>query len=175
MPRCDGVQHPGRAATSHENNPVNGAVSAQNSPGAPGPGPGPESPSATPTPTSKGQRNRASAKAAGTRTETAVARYLAQHIDDRIERRAKSGSRDRGDISGLRVHGQRVVIEVKSCARISVTPWLNEAEIERGNDDALAGLVVAKRHGKGAPADLLVMMSLRDFVALITAVRPDDD
>ena len=36
-------------------------------------------------------RTRASAKAAGTRFETDVAKYLAEHVDDRIERRAKTG------------------------------------------------------------------------------------
>jgi hypothetical protein len=117
-------------------------------------------------------RSRASAKAAGTRTESAVAAYLAEHVDDRIERRRQSGAKDRGDIAGLRVHGQRVVVEVKDCARLEVGPWLNEAEVERLNDDATAAVVVAKRRGKGQPGDLLVMLSLRDLVALITGERP---
>lgn len=119
-------------------------------------------------------RSRASAKAAGTRTETAAAAYLAQTVDDRVERRRLSGSRDRGDLSGLRVHGLPLVAEVKDCAKVEYTPWLNEAEVERGNADALAGVVIAKRRGKGAPADLLVMMTLRDFAAILTGVRPDD-
>lgn len=117
-------------------------------------------------------RSRASAKAAGTRTETAVAAYLAEHVDDRVERRRLSGPRDRGDIAGLRVHGQRLVVEVKDCSRVEIGPWLNEAEIERGNDDALAGVVVAKRRGKGSPADLTVLMTLADLVALLTGSRP---
>lgn len=119
-------------------------------------------------------RSRASAKAAGTRSETAAARYLATHVDDRIERRRLSGSRDRGDLAGVRAHGRRVVVEVKDCARLEVGPWLNEAEIERGNDDALAGVVVAKRHGKGDPADMVVLMSLRDLAALLTGQRPEE-
>lgn len=119
-------------------------------------------------------RNRQSAKSAGTRTETAVARYLAQHVDDRIERRRLSGSRDRGDIAGLRVHGKRVTVEVKDRAQIQVTPWLNEAEAERGNDDALAAVVVAKRIGVGDPSRLLVMLTLADLVALITGERPEE-
>lgn len=117
-------------------------------------------------------RTRSSAKQAGTRTETAAATYLAQHVDDRIERRRLTGSRDRGDLAGLRIHGQRLVAEVKDCARLAPGPWLNEAEIERGNDDALAGLVIAKRHGKGDPADLVVILTLRDLAALLTGVRP---
>ena len=54
-------------------------------------------------------RTRASAKAAGTAFETLIARHLAQvHDDDRVERRTKTGAKDRGDIAGVRVHGQRL-------------------------------------------------------------------
>ena len=116
-------------------------------------------------------RSRASAKAAGTRHERAVADYLAQHVDDRIDRRVKAGAKDRGDIGGVRHLGARVVVECKNTSRLDVGTWLREAEIERGNDDATAGLVVAKRHGKGAPADQLVLMTLGDLVALLTGSR----
>ena len=37
---------------------------------------------------------------------------------------------------------------------------------------ALVGLVVHKRHGKGQAADQWVTMTLADFVALTTGVRP---
>lgn len=118
-------------------------------------------------------RTRASARAAGSRFERVVADYLATELgDDRIDRRPKFGSKDRGDIGGIRVHGQRVVVECKDTARLDIGPWLNEAEIERGNDDALVGLVVAKRHGKGNPADQLVVMTLADLVALMSGSRP---
>ncbi len=95
-------------------------------------------------------RSRASAKKAGSTFERSVADNLAEHIDDRIDRRVKTGSKDRGDIAGLRVH----------------------AEIERGNDDALAGLVVHKRRGTADPGDQYVTCTLRDLVALITGERP---
>ena len=59
-------------------------------------------------------RSRRSAKAAGTRFETSIANALATALDDdRIERRARNGSKDRGDIAGVRLHSQRVVIECK--------------------------------------------------------------
>lgn len=118
-------------------------------------------------------RTRASAKKAGTAFETAVADYLATHIDDRIERRTRNGGKDRGDIAGLRHMGERVVIECKNTARIDLAGWLAEAEIERGNDDAVAALVVHKRHGKGAPGEQLVTLRLADLVALLTGTRPD--
>lgn len=119
-------------------------------------------------------RSRASAKAAGTRHETSIARYLAEALgDDRIERRAKTGAKDRGDIAGVRHMGQRVVIEAKDHGgRFLVGPWLTEAEIERGNDDAGVGLVIAKRRGTTAPGDQVVMMTVADLVSLMTGSRP---
>lgn len=117
-------------------------------------------------------RSRASAKAAGTRHERAVADYLAHGLDDdRIDRRVKAGSADRGDIGGVRHLGARVVVECKNTSRLEVGPWLTEAEVERVNDAATVGLVVAKRHGKGAPADQLVLMTLGDLVALLNGNR----
>ena len=118
-------------------------------------------------------RSRASAKKAGTALESMVAAYLAAHVDDRIERRAKSGAKDRGDVSGLRHMGERLVVECKNTARIDLAGWAAEAELERGNDDAVAGVIISKRHGKGQPGDQWVHMTLRDFVALITGERPE--
>lgn len=120
-------------------------------------------------------RNRQSAKNAGTRFETAVARYLAEHVDDRIERRSRNGEKDRGDISGLRtVHG-RVVAECKDTSRTELAQWATEADVERGHDDALAGITVHKRHGKADPADQWVTLTLRDFAALLSGHRPEED
>jgi len=117
-------------------------------------------------------RNRASAKKAGSRFETLVASYLAEALDDdRIERRARTGAKDRGDIAGVRHMGGRVVIEAKDCARPQLSAWAAEAEIERGNDDAVAGLIVHKRHGRGDPADQWVTLTLGDLAALLTGHR----
>jgi hypothetical protein len=122
-------------------------------------------------------RNRASAKKAGTSFETLVAKYLALTLeDDRIERRTRNGSKDRGDVSGLRHMTGRVVVECKDMGgQLRVGPWLTETETERGNDDALAGLVVAKRRGKGQPGDQLVVMTLADLVSLLTGQRPPEE
>lgn len=116
-------------------------------------------------------RTRASAKKAGTWLETLVAGYLAKHVDDRIERRARNGGKDRGDIGGLRHMGGRVVLEVKNHATLKLGPWAAEAETERGNDDALMAAIVHKRVGKAAPGEQWVTMRLQDFVALLTGDR----
>lgn len=100
-----------------------------------------------------------------------VADYLAEHVDDRIDRRVKTGAKDRGDIAGVRHMGARVVIECKNTAKTSLGGWAAEAEAERVNDDALAGLVVHKRHGKGQAEDQWVTLTLGDLVALLTGTR----
>ena len=117
-------------------------------------------------------RNRNSAKAAGQRFESLVAAYLNRHVDDRVERRRMSGANDRGDISGLRHMGQRIVLECKDYGgRLMPGPWIEEAGRERGNDDAGVGLVVAKRRGTTAPGEQFVLMTLADLVALLTGSR----
>lgn len=120
-------------------------------------------------------RNRASAKKAGTQMETLVAGYLAAHVDDRIERRRLTGSKDRGDIAGLRHMGQRIAVEVKNTSRINLGAWATEAEIARGNDDAGVAMIVHKRHGKGQPQDQWVTMTLADLVSLMTGTHPDEE
>ena len=114
-------------------------------------------------------RNRASARKAGTAFETLVANFLALRLaDDRIERRAKTGAKDRGDISGVRtIRGGRVVIECKNTTRDNLPAWIREAEIERGNDDAAIGVVAHKKHGSGNPADQYVSMTLETFARLL--------
>lgn len=119
-------------------------------------------------------RSRASAKAAGSSFERLIADYLAAKVDDRIDRKVKTGAADKGDIGGLRHMGQRVVIEAKDYGgQIKAAEWTAEAEVERGNDDAGVGLVVAKRRGTREPGDQWVLLTLRDLVSLITGERPD--
>lgn len=118
-------------------------------------------------------RSRASARKAGTAAERAVADWLARELDDdRIDRQPRAGARDRGDVGGVRVHGQRCVIEVKNAHAVTLAAWIAEAEVERQNDKALAGLVVAKRHGKSDPSAWYVVMSGADLLALLTGTRP---
>lgn len=117
-------------------------------------------------------RTHRSARQAGSSFERLVADYLAAHVDDRVDRRVKTGAKDRGDIAGLRLHGQRLVAECKNQTRFDLAGALREAEVERGNDDALAAVVVHKRHGKAAAAEQLVTLRLEDFAALLTGFRP---
>jgi len=120
-------------------------------------------------------RNRVSAKAAGAKAEKDVADYLAAALDDdRIERRVRNGNRDRGDIGGVRVRGERVVVEVKNCARTDLAGWIAEAQVEAGNDDAIAGVVVAKRKGTTDVGRWYVHMTVSDLLALLWDVKSDE-
>lgn len=86
----------------------------------------------------------------GTLFESQVVEYMRNRLqDERIERRACSGINDRGDISGVMLRGKRVVLECKNRREMKLAQWLDEAETERGNDDAEFGFVVHKRKGCG--------------------------
>jgi hypothetical protein len=117
-------------------------------------------------------RTRRSARTLGTAFERLIADYLAGTLDDdRIDRRTKNGNKDRGDISGVRINGQRLVIECKNAARLELPDWVTQAHIEAGNDDALAGVVVYKRRGHTDPGKQFVAMTVDDLCALIDGER----
>jgi hypothetical protein len=115
------------------------------------------------------RRTHRSARKAGTAFESSVAAYLAAELDDdRIERRAKNGVKDRGDITGVKtIRGGRVVIECKNVATLALPAWLREAETEAGNDDAVIGVVVHKRRGVADPAEQFVTMTLNTLARLL--------
>lgn len=108
-------------------------------------------------------------KQKGTAMERLVADYLAAELnDDRIDRMPLHGGKDRGDIAGVRAPlGGKVAVEVKNVARMDLAGWVDEAQVEKGNADAVAAFVVHKRRGKGKAADQYVTMTLSDVVVLL--------
>lgn len=103
-----------------------------------------------------------------------TADYLAEQLaDDGIDVQPQRNP-DVGDVRGVKVHGQRVAVECKNTAKPILAQALAEAETERVNLGALAGVVVAKRHGKGQPGDQLVYMTLRDFAAILSGHREQE-
>lgn len=121
-----------------------------------------------------------SAKRRGASWETAVADYLARHVDDHVERRHLSGAQDRGDIAGLRIAGHRLVVECKATSTMDVAGHLKEAAVEAQNDNALAGIVVQKRRGVGMDTDAamgqqLVMLTLGGFARLLNVANRAGD
>lgn len=120
-------------------------------------------------------RSRSSAKQAGARFERLVADCLQRYVSEFIDRKVRTGARDTGDIANLRTpQGQKVVAELKDYqGRLLPGPWVTEAEAERVNDDAVAGIVIAKRRGKADPLDQFVLMTVRDYIAITTETRPE--
>jgi hypothetical protein len=116
-------------------------------------------------------RTNASAKKAGSTFERQIADHMAATIDDRIDRAVKRGSADVGDISGLRFHGHKIAVECKNTSAIKLAEWAAEAEVERKNLGALAGVTIHKRRGKSDPGDQWVTLTVNDFVALMTLTR----
>jgi hypothetical protein len=113
-------------------------------------------------------RSRATAKKAGSSFERLIADYLAENLDDRIDRRVKTGAKDKGDIAGLRTAtGWRVVMECKNVSRDNLPAWIREAEAERVNDDAALAVVCHKRHGSNKPEEQYVSMTLEAFAYLM--------
>ena len=113
-------------------------------------------------------RNRQSAKQAGARFERQIADFLRDNLDDRIDRKVRTGARDTGDIANVRdSHNRRIVIEAKNTTRPNLAGWIKEAHQEAQNDNAHIGVVVHKRHGNANPADQWVSCTLEDLVKLL--------
>lgn len=99
----------------------------------------------------------------GTAWETAICRYLAEHGFPNVERRALTGSQDRGDIAGV----PGWVLEAKNCSTASLGVWMDEALVEQANDGADYSAVWHHRRGYASPAAGFVTMSGAAFVRLI--------
>ncbi|WP_191996814.1 hypothetical protein [Bifidobacterium platyrrhinorum] len=123
-------------------------------------------------------RTRRTARQAGALMEAKTAEYLNWALStDTIERRRSNGVKDRGDLSGIRYQGHRVVVECKNTSKMNVSKHLAEAETERGNDDALIGVVIQKRPGIGittreGQSRQLVMMTLGTFALILNDGLP---
>jgi hypothetical protein len=114
-------------------------------------------------------------KQKGTAWETAIVRYLATEGWPHAERRALTGTQDRGDISAV----VGWVIEAKNCRALTLSTWIDEATIEQANAGADFCAVWHHRKGKASPADAYVTMTGAQFVRLLRLsgygeVRPGD-
>ena len=113
-------------------------------------------------------RNRKSAKKAGARFERDISDYLAETIDDHIDRKVRTGAKDSGDIANVRTPtGRRVTIECKNTARMELAQWTREADTERVNAGDDIAVVVHKRHGVAAAGSQWVTMTVDEFVKLL--------
>lgn len=115
-------------------------------------------------------RTRKTAKQAGARFERQIADFLRDNLDDRIDRKVKTGAKDRGDVANVRdSHNRRICIETKDYGgKLNLPQWTKEAHTEADNDNAHVGLVIAKRRGTTDPADQWVAMTVNDLIQLLT-------
>lgn len=110
-------------------------------------------------------------KRKGTSAESAVVLYLRESGWPYVERRACRGARDCGDVAGI----VGLVIEVKNCTEQKLGTWVDEANRERDNDGAWAGVVWHKRRGRGKPGDWYVTMDGATFVRLLRSAQGLDE
>jgi len=119
-------------------------------------------------------RSRQSAKAAGANHERSIADYFKVHVSRFVDKMPKYGAKDRGDILNVETFNELpVAVECKDYGgRLEAGTWLGEAETERTNLGAVAGVVIAKRRGTTDPGSQIVLMTTRDLVAILTGTRP---
>jgi hypothetical protein len=106
-------------------------------------------------------------KAKGTRWESAIIAYLSGAGFPAVERRALTGSQDKGDVAGL-----PVVVEAKNCRATELAAWVDEATAEARNAGVAVGVVWHHRRGKASPGDGFVTMRGEDFVTLLLGAAP---
>lgn len=107
-------------------------------------------------------------KRRGTEWETAVVRYLREHVPGHdIRRVAQTGVKDVGDI-----HAWPFVLECKNERTFRPAAWVQQATEEAEHAGAPYGVAVAKQRGKG-PGHGYVIMSLATFTRILGEIRGD--
>ena len=116
-------------------------------------------------------RSRVSARAAGTRFERQIADWLANRLNQPIDRKVRTGAKDRGDLTGLTTaDGRRITAELKNTTRTSLATWWAEAVTEATNDGGLP-LVIHKRHGIADPAKQWALLDLDTLAKILGGNR----
>ena len=113
-------------------------------------------------------RSRASAKQAGSRFERVIADHLNDRLGGGIDRKVRTGAKDKGDIGGVTTPaGRPIAVECKNVTRTQLAAWVHEAHTEADNLGAAAGIIIHKRHGRSAPDCQWVTMTVADLVAIL--------
>lgn len=107
-------------------------------------------------------------RAKGTRGENAVVEALIAAGYVHAERRSLAGVNDKGDITGI--PGWVIEVKYHDSYAGKLAGWVEEAEVERQNAKAFAGVVWHRRKGKGSAADWFVTMSGATFLSLMKEV-----
>lgn len=102
-------------------------------------------------------------KQKGTNAETAVVKYLKGRGFHNVERRALTGSQDKGDISNF----YDIVIEVKNHANPRLAEWMEELKTEIKNAEASTGIVIHKRRGTTNVGEWYATMPVSTYIDLV--------
>lgn len=110
----------------------------------------------------------------GTRFETQVARYLREALEDqRPERLALHGSKDRGDVGHIFAHGYEGIAECKAHERVTpglVSQWRDQTIDERDNADADFALLVVSVYGRNVALSE-AHVTIRDLARICLGMR----
>lgn len=110
-------------------------------------------------------------KRKGTAAESAVAAYFIRRGWPFAERRALTGSQDKGDLAGIYGVAGAAVLEVKNCKTPAIPAWLREAAVEQQNAGASVSAVISKPRGVGYDrvADWHAHLTVRQLCDLLAA------
>lgn len=116
-------------------------------------------------------------KQKGTAFETAVTRFMRLYYP--VERRALQGAHDTGDIAGLEIHGQPIVVECKNTRQLNISEHMKEAIREAQNAHAAFPVLVqhAPRIGFDKPDNTgqqWAILQLSDFMQLLYLADGND-
>lgn len=106
----------------------------------------------------------------GSAFERQTADYWRDNYSEFIDRRVKTGAKDKGDLANVRAGSHRLVIECKNERAIRLAGWIAEAVEEAANDDALCGIVIAKAKGKGKPEDQYAILRQEDLLKILALI-----
>lgn len=101
----------------------------------------------------------------GTRAENACVEALQRAGFKHVERRAKNGIHDKGDLAG--VVGWCFEVKGHDSYAGKLSGWLEEAEIEKANAKADHAVVWHRRKGKGKAEDWYVTMTGAEFLSIL--------
>src|SRR5450631_2749353 len=99
---------------------------------------------------------------AGTKWETRLVRYFVEKGFPYVERRARSGRNDKGDLAGL----PGVCIEAKNVKALNLSGWIDELRVEMSNAGVEQGAVIFPRKSH-ATGRAYVVMELDTYLELI--------
>jgi hypothetical protein len=109
--------------------------------------------------------------ALGTAHESAIVTWLRENGWPHADRRVKKGSKDEGDIrlaDGVPVTIEAKTYKAKTSDPLHLAQWLRELADEIENSGSETGAVFAKRRGTTDVGEYFAILTVRQYMDLIT-------